>query len=402
MRPECERFRGRFSDYLDGELGERERREVDGHLSGCAQCRAELALLRRTVEAVRNAGAPAAPAGFADRVLDAIRRESAPREPIAVAIWGRLVPVAAMFLLVVGLLFGVHRTLAPAARVRPGGLAVSLRNAADMARAPAVRQAEQRPHEKATGELPGRTATGRAAARRAEEERFRQAETNGVARASGLGAGESKRAKAQVSEKVAGAPLHAQPVRLGPGAAPGRRRRAIAMEAEEAAAPPALSWRIEGVKGSVAAGATAGGRRLVFTQSGVPAPPEFPAPPERVLALSSEDPMRLTRGVVAAANRAGVPATLVLGGPGAEVEIYLNVPADRCGELTGEFNRLASQEARPPRAAVAARAESASRVLAAEARRPPEPTGVGGAKDRGEGTGRRIRLLIKISRPARQ
>ena len=43
----------RLSDYLDGELGERERRELERHLEGCAECEATLAELRSVVGEAR-------------------------------------------------------------------------------------------------------------------------------------------------------------------------------------------------------------------------------------------------------------------------------------------------------------------------------------------------------------
>ena len=48
------RARTLLSSYIDGELSERERRRVERHLSGCAECRAELESLRLTVELVRG------------------------------------------------------------------------------------------------------------------------------------------------------------------------------------------------------------------------------------------------------------------------------------------------------------------------------------------------------------
>src|SRR3954469_1019263 len=40
----------KLSDYMDDELTPAERREVDGHLAGCADCSRTLAELRRVVE----------------------------------------------------------------------------------------------------------------------------------------------------------------------------------------------------------------------------------------------------------------------------------------------------------------------------------------------------------------
>ena len=59
MKDLLDRFRyGRarvlLSSYIDGELSERDRLRVERHLSGCAECRAELESLRLTVELARG------------------------------------------------------------------------------------------------------------------------------------------------------------------------------------------------------------------------------------------------------------------------------------------------------------------------------------------------------------
>ncbi|MBM4042299.1 MAG: hypothetical protein FJ290_27715 [Planctomycetes bacterium] len=64
--------RTQLSAYLDGELGEAERRAVEAALAADAALRAELDQLRRTAELVRSLPRASAPAGFAARVLAAI------------------------------------------------------------------------------------------------------------------------------------------------------------------------------------------------------------------------------------------------------------------------------------------------------------------------------------------
>ena len=49
------------------------RAQVDAHLTGCAECRRELDRLRATVSLLHAVERPQAPAGFADRVLEAAR-----------------------------------------------------------------------------------------------------------------------------------------------------------------------------------------------------------------------------------------------------------------------------------------------------------------------------------------
>ena len=72
---ECGRIRELLSPYLEEELGPDERARVEGHLHGCAECRADLELLRTTVGALREMPELPAPAG----ILQGVRRELAPR-----------------------------------------------------------------------------------------------------------------------------------------------------------------------------------------------------------------------------------------------------------------------------------------------------------------------------------
>ncbi|HUT37551.1 MAG TPA: zf-HC2 domain-containing protein [Planctomycetota bacterium] len=70
-----------LSAYLDGELGEAERRAVEAALSADAALRAELDQLRRTAELVRALPRRAAPAGLAPRVRRAIAVAQRPSRP---------------------------------------------------------------------------------------------------------------------------------------------------------------------------------------------------------------------------------------------------------------------------------------------------------------------------------
>lgn len=111
MNAECTRYREQFSEHLDGRLGEAARRELEAHLAQCPACRAELWALERTVAALGELPARSAPEGFAERVTARIReREPASGRPRIVSlVLTRALPVAAMFLLVVGLTFVTHR-----------------------------------------------------------------------------------------------------------------------------------------------------------------------------------------------------------------------------------------------------------------------------------------------------
>ena len=66
--------RARFSDYLDGDLRERQRQRVEQHLYWCPECRRALESLRRTLKGLM--GLRTTPAeSVAPSVIDRVRRE---------------------------------------------------------------------------------------------------------------------------------------------------------------------------------------------------------------------------------------------------------------------------------------------------------------------------------------
>ena len=73
----CGQVLDRLSDYLDGELEERERGAVEEHLRGCDGCARFGGELRATVRALRDhlLAAPAPPPGLRRRLADALARE---------------------------------------------------------------------------------------------------------------------------------------------------------------------------------------------------------------------------------------------------------------------------------------------------------------------------------------
>ena len=120
---DCEKYQQRLSEYIDNRLPEGQESAFEEHLSGCADCQEELERLQQTVEAVADLGKQDAPAGFADGVMAAIRRQEslAPGEPEQSKIIS-LVPlfsgVAAAFLIMLGIAFalgpGIQKVGGPA------------------------------------------------------------------------------------------------------------------------------------------------------------------------------------------------------------------------------------------------------------------------------------------------
>ncbi len=57
-----------LSAYVDGELGQRERLDVEAHIAGCARCRREVARFGQVAALIRQAGEEEI-AGFSDETL---------------------------------------------------------------------------------------------------------------------------------------------------------------------------------------------------------------------------------------------------------------------------------------------------------------------------------------------
>jgi hypothetical protein len=69
----CHDARESLSAFLDEALAPDERRGVEAHLEGCAECRRELERLRQTVALLHRVEPARAPVGFVDRVAAAAR-----------------------------------------------------------------------------------------------------------------------------------------------------------------------------------------------------------------------------------------------------------------------------------------------------------------------------------------
>ena len=65
----CAKNRKRLNAYMDGELPERKRRNVERHLAHCSACRLELEGLRGLGPLLRHDEAPPVPAGLSARIM---------------------------------------------------------------------------------------------------------------------------------------------------------------------------------------------------------------------------------------------------------------------------------------------------------------------------------------------
>ena len=88
----CDQAAKLLAAHADGELGLPHSSELEAHLEGCADCRAQLAALTELRASMRmHAAYHAAPAGLATRIRATLPREAAvmPAEPAASARRGR-------------------------------------------------------------------------------------------------------------------------------------------------------------------------------------------------------------------------------------------------------------------------------------------------------------------------
>src|SRR4051812_33907033 len=71
-----ELVRGQLSEYLDGTLGESDRRRLERHLAACQPCTAYRDTLQATVRALGTLTPPKAPPHASSRIIEQARRES--------------------------------------------------------------------------------------------------------------------------------------------------------------------------------------------------------------------------------------------------------------------------------------------------------------------------------------
>ncbi len=325
MKAECGQHRERFSEYLDGQMAGAGRKALEAHLADCAECRGELELWRRTIRAVSELPEHRVPAGFGERVAQSIGAGQAPAGGRRLTVlWARVLPVAAMLMLVLGLLVSVPGGW-PAERGAPARrLAMARRAAAP--EAPLAARAE-RPEETPTTGLP--------VAAPAEAREM-------------LGRDRLEAAAARPVGRLAGA------VGGGMGQPPGIARSVQAVAERDAAAvhmrdeevpaeAPALTWGEPGAEEQMAQRLQDLGRPFVFTQTASTDMADAKERAQQVLTFVADEPTDLMRRAVATANSAGLTATLLVEPDGEHdggVDVYLAVPPAQYGPLLRELVNL--------------------------------------------------------------
>jgi anti-sigma factor RsiW len=376
MSRECEDHRSRFSEYLDGVLGEPERAALESHLARCAECGRELEGWRRTVRALAGLPQRSAPTGFAARVLRRLAAEERRgSRAVAFVLWTRVLPVAALLLIVLALTltvehYGASRRQPEAVRLAMAPSGMGREGEADLAGGGGALESP-RPQAAATG----------------------------------LSLTEA------VSPKPLAAPPQPAPAAGRAGAvaaagAPRDRRAEGGGEAERETRPPALSWGVperEAVREPAAEEAAskegldlrmlaelppsapaAPSEERALTATGLPAAPsrEEPllfgqlvdgaaaaqpqgGPPEQVLTLVGSDQSGLARQAVAVANTCGVPAVLSLAADkeGGAMEVRLSVPVARYDALLTGLAALTPPESQTLSNTAAARGAFLGRAL---------------------------------------
>src|SRR3989339_1486825 len=111
---QCSESESHYSAYLEGELEGPLQERFEGHLRTCAHCQHALSEIRFSLQELRKLPAPAVPAGFPDRVVDALQ----PRV-LRLLRLPRWVPAAAAAVLVFALGFLAARGTAPLPPVSP-------------------------------------------------------------------------------------------------------------------------------------------------------------------------------------------------------------------------------------------------------------------------------------------
>jgi anti-sigma factor RsiW len=392
MADNCIEWRDKLSEYIDGEMPDGDRRALEAHLAACGDCRSELDALRAAVEAVAALPVRPAPANLASAVVAGIRSEPSPPEPRVIPLLlTRILPVAAMVLVVLGLTLlitsegrprnvldhakmAMHVAAEPedAAEIEPPSVStdedyglLDRTAGAGLSGASGMRELATAPRDEARARVEGEAVEAKAwqvpgvdgvyASRRAEEATVSEALPPATARGA-RGYVERAAAPAPITEGAAATEEHVaatagQPARIDVlhSAGESERRRAAVP------ATPGLHWSDNGTVAETAADDEMP-RLAVRTRADGPVtgPAAIGSMGQSVVFLEVEEPVAAMLRMVQAANEEGVPVTVALPQPaGTEgVDLYLRVPPDQVaalvqrlragglGQLTGQAGAL--------------------------------------------------------------
>lgn len=73
MHEECRKYADRISEFLNGELDEASREEIEQHLCDCPECRECIESLRKTVDVLKHTPREPVPADTKRRIREALK-----------------------------------------------------------------------------------------------------------------------------------------------------------------------------------------------------------------------------------------------------------------------------------------------------------------------------------------
>jgi len=311
----CEDCQNKFSEFLDDKLHESQRLALEQHISGCADCRRELQMWRRALEALARLPRRAAPDGFASRIVERIGAEAPPRRRRVLRFVPQAVAAAALVLVTVAL------TLHFGARERAQETAVP--RVAMLHQKAEATEAETKAVELKKTE--GRVATGALSV--ATEKHLRRVQP-GARRNAAFGyAGDEteRRGKPELGAEAEGAREKGMAGAGAPSKEMARASAGLLEQLKQEERRPAAVF-------SQIAGAT--------DKKALPL-----EPPQQILTIASEEPMTTLRRAVRAANENGVSVRLVVAMEDverpSEMELALKVPVNQYGPLLRAITRLA-------------------------------------------------------------
>jgi len=309
MNDSCTEYREMFDAFLDGELDEDGRRALEAHVEKCEACRAELELWRRTVRLVSEMPRRRAPRDFAERVLRQLRRREAPspRPKIITFAWSRLLPVAAMFVLVFVLIFNVNRN---GIFKTPGPSPMLARDMKQPAAKSARRKARAR----------GDIVAGAAAMRREVAE---------------VGHETMSAPAARQSEKLKTAEALSLPKRMLPA------RPAAALD-DAIARMGRMKEEMTQMEGRLSYAEAPQSNEIVFEQVVRPRRLNAP-PPHQVLELYGKEPADIIHRTIEKANELGISTALRLGND-RTVSVEMEVPPGQYNALLKKLSSLTGPE----------------------------------------------------------
>lgn len=121
----CSRYSEQLSDYFAGNLAEPARSEIAAHLTGCADCTAQLREIETILALLQTRKAPAAPADLAARLHVRLADEPMPAKPSVALAWRSMLTGAVAASLIMFGTWAFLRTQAPLPTIQTAAVTVA-------------------------------------------------------------------------------------------------------------------------------------------------------------------------------------------------------------------------------------------------------------------------------------